>query len=112
MEESLVEKQVRLVLEQQVRKLIGIVTPHVPAGVGVMMWLADFGFKGNTAYCSTVDRESALKLVREWMDWMSPEPLSDARAALRSLVSAFDENPIPGQSIELIEAFNAARKAL
>lgn len=67
-DETLVQKQVRLVLEQQCRQIAALLQPQVPAGVGFILFLSDFGDGGNTAYVSTVERASAIKLVQEWLD--------------------------------------------
>jgi len=65
--ETLVEKQVRLVLERQCRELADKLKQWTPAGVGFALFLADFGEKGNTAYVSTVDRADMVRLVKEWL---------------------------------------------
>lgn len=67
-DETLVQKQVRLVLEQQCRDIANLLKPQMPAGVGFILFLSDFGEGGNTAYVSTVERASAIKLVQEWLD--------------------------------------------
>jgi len=66
-EESFVQKQVRLVLEQQTHDLAGKLTAWCPAGVGFMLFLADYGGKGNVAYVSSCNREDAIKLVENWL---------------------------------------------
>jgi hypothetical protein len=68
MSETLTQKQVRLVLEKQCRQLAELLKSQVPAGVGFMLWLTDYGESGNMAYVSTCDRESAHKLAQEWLD--------------------------------------------
>lgn len=68
MGESLIDRQVRLVLEQQCRDLASHLKPKVPAGVGFLLFLADHGAEGNMAYVSSVERQSAIKLVQEWLD--------------------------------------------
>lgn len=65
--ETIVEKQVRLVLEKQTRELVDKMKPWVPAGVGFILFLADYGVKGNVAYVSTIEREDALKTVAQWL---------------------------------------------
>lgn len=66
--ETFTQKQVRLVLEQQCRQIANLLKPQVPAGVGFILFLSDFGEGGNVAYVSTVEREGAVKLVQEWLD--------------------------------------------
>lgn len=68
MKESRTETQVRLVLERQCRELVDVLKPRVPAGVGFILFLADFGDKGNLAYASTLERQSTIKLLQEWLD--------------------------------------------
>jgi hypothetical protein len=65
--EPLVNKQVRLVLEQQTVDLAKKLKLMVPAGVGYMLFLADYGAKGNVAYVSTCNREDAIGLVTTWL---------------------------------------------
>lgn len=66
--ESLVEKQVRLVLEQQCADLGRELKARVPAGVGFMLILSDFGDRGNLAYVSTISRESTTAMLRDMAD--------------------------------------------
>jgi len=66
-DESFVQKQVRLVLEQQTRDIADKLKTWCPAGVGFLLFLADYGAKGNLAYVSTCCREDAIKLVEEWL---------------------------------------------
>jgi hypothetical protein len=72
-QESLVEKQVRLVLEQQCRAIADKLKDMCPAGVGFALFLADYGEKGNTAYVSSVDREDMIRLVEEWLERQKAE---------------------------------------
>jgi hypothetical protein len=67
-DETLVQKQVRLVLERQCRELADLLKTKVPAGVGFALFLFDFGEKGNTAYVSTAQRDDMIKLIWEWLD--------------------------------------------
>jgi len=66
--ETLVEKQVRMVLETQCRDLAKHLAPKVPAGCGFALFLFDFGADGNTAYVSTAQREDMVRLVAEWLE--------------------------------------------
>ncbi len=68
MSESLVDKQLRLVLERQCQELADHLKPKVPAGVGYFLLLSDYGAVGNTAYVSTFERASAIELMQEWLD--------------------------------------------
>jgi hypothetical protein len=68
MSETRTQKQVRLVLEQQCVELAKLLKSKVPAGVGFILFLADIGEEGNIAYVSTVERQSAFKLLHEWLD--------------------------------------------
>jgi hypothetical protein len=65
--ETIVQKQVRFVLEQQTREIAEKVKAWCPAGVGFLLFLADYGEKGNLAYVSTCDRVDAIKLVVDWL---------------------------------------------
>jgi hypothetical protein len=66
-EEPRVDKQVRLVLEQQTIELAKKLKVMVPAGVGYMLFLADYGANGNLAYVSTCNRQDAIRLMTEWL---------------------------------------------
>ncbi len=68
MAETQTEIQVRLVLERQCRALAEDLGRKVPAGVGFILFLCDFGNDGNLAYVSSVERDGAIKLVQEWLD--------------------------------------------
>jgi len=60
--------QVRLVLEQQTSEIAKKLRPMVPAGVGLILIMSDYGSAGNTAYCATVERTDALRLLRELLE--------------------------------------------
>lgn len=94
MTENFVQKQVRLVLEKQCRELAELLGSKVPAGVGFLLFLADFGEAGNTAYVSSVQREGAIKLVQEWLDKQDvnhpAEGWQTAALFLREVASAID----------------------
>jgi hypothetical protein len=65
---STTETQVRLVLERQCRDLAKMLSSKVPAGVGFILFLSDLGADGNLAYMSTIERDSAHRLMHEWLD--------------------------------------------
>lgn len=67
-EETLVQKQVRLVLEQQTHDVAEKLKAMVPAGVGFTLFLVDYGEKGNLAYVSSADREDMIKNIEEWLE--------------------------------------------
>lgn len=68
MGETFVQKQVRLVLEQQCRDIAEKLKAMCPAGVGFTLFLTDFGEKGNTSYVSTCDREDMIRLLEEHLE--------------------------------------------
>jgi hypothetical protein len=61
--ESHTEKQVRLILEKQVRELADGLRPKVPREQGFILLLFDHG-PGNVAYISTADREGSAVHLR------------------------------------------------
>jgi hypothetical protein len=65
--EPVVEKQVRLVLEQQTHDIAEKIKAWCPAGVGFMLFLMDYGTKGNLAYVSTIDRDAAIGATTQWL---------------------------------------------
>lgn len=83
MAETLVQKQVRLVLEQQCRGIADYLAPKMPAGVGFILFLVDHGAKGNMAYVSSVEREGAIGTIYEWLDH---QDANADRATLQSLL--------------------------
>jgi hypothetical protein len=65
MAETIVETQVRLVLERQCRAAADLLAKEIPAGTVFCLVLADVGSKGNLAYVSSCERESAANLLDE-----------------------------------------------
>ena len=65
MAETLTQKQVRLVLERQCREAADLLKANTPAGTVFCLVLADVGERGNVAYVSTCERESAAKMLDE-----------------------------------------------
>lgn len=88
MAESFVQKQVRLVLEQQCREYAELLKAKVPAGVGFILLLSDYGRHGNVAYVATVDRQDSIRLLREWLDQRDPNAKVEENALLRQENSA------------------------
>ena len=65
--ESIVQKQIRLVLEKQTREIADKLSTMVPAGVGFLLFLADYGVRGNVSYVSSCNRDDAIQLVTKWL---------------------------------------------
>lgn len=103
--ERIVDKQVRLVLERQCRELADVVKSKVPAGVGYLVFLADFGEEGNLAYFSSVERDGAIKLVQGWLDSQDANHPAEgwqmAAAFLQQIAAAigFKGEPAPDKII-------------
>ena len=89
MAETFTQKQVRLVLERQCRELADMLKAKVPAGVGFILFLADHGEKGNLAYVATVERESAIETIYEWLDH---QDANADRATLQALLITAGES--------------------
>lgn len=68
MPETIVQKQVRLVLEQQCREIADTIAQACPAGVGFALLLFDYGDGGNIAYVSNGARDDMRKALRELLD--------------------------------------------
>jgi len=66
-EETPLQIQLRVVLEQQCRAIADKLKPMLPAGVGFSLFLSDFGAKGNLAYVSTCDRKDMMRQVQSWL---------------------------------------------
>lgn len=86
MTETLVQKQVRLLLERQCRELAAVVKTHAPAGTSFVLFLADNGEGGNMAYVASMERRSAIDLVTEWLDRQDEN--ADAKSLRELLVAA------------------------
>lgn len=63
--ESTVEKQVRLVLEEQCAAAGRELAAACPAGVGFALLMFDFGEGGNIAYFSNGRREDMIRALEE-----------------------------------------------
>lgn len=71
--ETITQKQVRLMLERQCREYADLLKSKVPAGVGFVLFLADYGDPTtsehhNLAYVSTCERGSVHKMLWEFLD--------------------------------------------
>ncbi len=75
MAESLVQKQVRLVLEKQCSEIGRVIADALPAGVGFCFVTFDFGpaNSGNMAYLSNGERKSTVKMLRELLEKIERE---------------------------------------
>lgn len=65
--ESLTDKQVRLLHEMNTASIARQVHDLVPPGCGFLLFVADYGQAGNLAYVASVDRNDAVRMVREWL---------------------------------------------
>lgn len=68
--ETLLEKQIRLVLETQCAEMGRMIGAACPAGVGFAFLMFDFGKNGNIAYVSNADRADMIRslerLIARW----------------------------------------------
>lgn len=69
-DETFTEKQVRLLLEWQVRSIADDLKKRMPAGVGFILFMADHGEATicNIAYLSTIQRQDVYAVLHEWLD--------------------------------------------
>ena len=73
MSETLTQKQVRLILEKECRRLADIVARELPPGQqGFALFLFDFGVDGNLAYVSNAERADMIAAVRDWLRRQEP----------------------------------------
>ena len=69
MAETPTQVQVRLILEQECRRLADVVKRELPPGQqGFGLFLFDFGAGGNIAYVSNADRQDMIRAMREWIE--------------------------------------------
>jgi hypothetical protein len=88
MAETNTEMQMRLLLERQCRSIAEALRPVMPAGIGFILFLSDYGERGNVAYVSTIERDDVIKLLHEWLD--REDANADAKSLRELLVSAGD----------------------
>jgi hypothetical protein len=72
-DETMIEKQVRLVLEQQCRDVGGVIARECPAGVGFALVMFDFGDCGSMAYVSNGQRDYMVRALRELLQRLEAE---------------------------------------
>jgi hypothetical protein len=65
--ESLTEKQVRILEETETIKLAKIVKAAISPDRGFILLTAQDGAGGSLAYVATMDRDDAIRTVREWL---------------------------------------------
>lgn len=96
--ETTTQRQVRLVLETQCRKLADDLRAKVPAGVGFLLFLADYGDAGNLAYVSSCKRDDAIRLVQEWLDTQDANhPAEGWETAAQFLLEVARATGFPGE---------------
>jgi hypothetical protein len=69
-EESDVERSARLALQGVVAEVARALGPALPAGIGFVVILSDFGNTGGMAYASSIDREGSISMMQELVDKM------------------------------------------
>lgn len=67
-QETLAQRQVRLILEAQCRELAVMLSGKLPKEQGFALFLFDYGADGNTAYVSTANRDDMVRLLEEWLE--------------------------------------------
>lgn len=65
MSETQVQKQIRLLLEQQAREIGVQIGEACPAGVGYALLVFDFGDDGNLAYVSNANRADMIRALED-----------------------------------------------
>lgn len=65
--ETLTDVQVRLLEEMGTVDVARKLKAMMPPDRGFLLFTADYGRGGNLAYVSTVDRDDAIRMVREWL---------------------------------------------
>ena len=68
-QETMTDVQVRLLDEMGTAALARKIKAMMPPGRGFLLFTADYGpgGQGSIAYCATVERDDAVRLVREWL---------------------------------------------
>lgn len=65
--ETLTDKQVRLLHEMGTVEIGKKLKAMLPPDQGFILLTADYRSGGNLAYIATIDREDAIRVVREWL---------------------------------------------
>lgn len=65
-DETLTDKQVRLLHETNVAKIGRELADKLP-GQGFILFAFDFGQQGNLAYISNAHRDDTVRVLREWL---------------------------------------------
>lgn len=69
-EETLTDKQVRLLEETQTAKVARMVKEALPPDRAFILFTTQYGAKGNLAYAATMHRDDAIRTLREWLRHM------------------------------------------
>jgi hypothetical protein len=65
--ETLTDVQVRLLHESQTAAIGRKLKEMLPSDQGFILLTCDYGSGGNLAYIATIDREDAIRVLREWL---------------------------------------------
>lgn len=65
--ETVTDVQVRLIEEMGTAEIGRKLKAMLPPDRGFVLFTANYGKGGNIAYIATVDREDAIRMVREWL---------------------------------------------
>lgn len=60
--------------ERQAREIGKHIQEHMPDGWGFILWLESFGPDGFATYLSTIERETAIRSLKEWIARMETTP--------------------------------------
>jgi hypothetical protein len=69
-EETITDKQVRLLEETQTAKIAKMVKEALPPDRAFILFTTQYGPKGNLAYAATMTRDDAVRVLREWLKRM------------------------------------------
>jgi hypothetical protein len=65
--ETLTDKQIRLLQESNTVKIGKTIKEMLPPDQGFILMTVEYGPNGNLAYISTVERDDAVRTLREWL---------------------------------------------
>jgi hypothetical protein len=66
-DETIIDKQVRLLHESQTAFVARRLSAMLPPGQGFILLTFDFGQQGNLAYVSNAHRDDTIRALREWL---------------------------------------------
>lgn len=99
------EAQLRVQLEAWTSKMgREVIAPNVPTGLGFAFIAFDFGEGGNIAYCSSGERQTVVRAMRELANRIEPETVDVPDEELERIYEAACDQPANAKGIRAVLA--------